>query len=143
MRTNIVGETTGESIVSFSMRSGVGEAVVAGDALQDREVPVIMRQLVDMAKRSDGRLVLDATSLRPFSCTWINALIELDQRCRAMGGQLAISGLGCEASDLIRSTGLEKRLRLVVSRADGIKILRQGQARSTLFDRLFGREQAA
>ncbi len=136
-------DTLGESIVTFSMRSGVGEAVVAGDCARDRDMASLSRQLADMARRADGRLVLDAGSLRPFTCSWINTLLDLDQRCRTMGGQLVIAGLSDDARDMIKSTGLEKRLRLVPSRAEGIRLLRQGQSKSTLLGRLFNREQAA
>jgi anti-anti-sigma regulatory factor len=142
MRTIVESGVPGESIVTFGVRNSAGVLNLTANSLSQRDIEVLFKQILALAQRVDGRLVLDATMVRPLNCTWINCLLDLHYRCQHAGGQLVIAGLPADAEDIIRSTGLTKTLVLVDSREDGVQLLNGGGAKTGLLDWLLGRRAA-
>ncbi len=139
MQTIVDSGVAGESVVTFEVRSHAGVLILSAVDLTDHEMQVLFQQILDLTRRVEGRLVLDATLVRPLNCGWINRLIDLHHRCSTMGGRLVIAGLPADAEDVIRSTGLTRHLSLVSTREDGVKLLSTRNGRGSILEWLFGR----
>lgn len=139
MQTIVESGVPGESIVTFGVRGNAGVCTLSASNLSDHELQAVYRQMVELARRCDGRMVLDATMVRPLHCKWINSLLDLHHWCRGMGGQLIIAGLPTDAEDVIRTTGLARHLHLVPSREDGVRALTSRAPKLGLLDWIFGR----
>lgn len=139
MQTIVESGVPGESIVTFGIRGSAGVCTLSACNLSDHELQAVYRQMVDLTKRCEGRLVLDATMVRPMHCKWINTLLDLHHWCRGMGGQLIIAGLPTDAEDVIRTTGLSRHFSLVPSREDGVRALNSRGSKSGFFDWILGR----
>ncbi len=139
MQTIVESGVPGESIVTFGVRGHAGVCTLSASNLSDHELQSVYRQMVDLTRRCEGRMVLDATMVRPMHCKWINTLLDLHHWCRGMGGQLIIAGLPSDAEDVIRTTGLTRHLTIVGSREDGVRALTSRTPKSGLFEWIFGR----
>jgi len=133
----------GETILTFGVRQGCGFITLSSHALTDRETHGLVLHLLELARRVNGNLALDATLVRPFHCHWINSLISLHHKCRGMGGQLVLLGLPEDAHDIITSTGLTKLLKVTTSRSQAIDIFHNTRPATSLFSRLLPKRRAA
>ncbi len=139
MQTIVASGLPGETIVTFGMRGSAGVCTLSATNLSEHELQTVYRQLIDLTKRCEGRMVLDASMIRPLHCTWINSLLDLHHWCRGMGGQLIIAGLPEDATDMLRSTGLMRHFTLAETREDAVRTLNSKGAKFGLLDRLLGR----
>jgi anti-anti-sigma regulatory factor len=143
MMTAPRGSLPGESILTFGVRQGCGFVTLSCQGLTDRQFQQILAHLLELARRVNGNLALDATLVRPFNCYLINALIDFHHRCRGMGGQLILMGLPAEAEEIVVSTGLTKLLKMTTSRDEAIAMFHNQAPTQGLWSRLFSGRRAA
>lgn len=79
--------------------------------------------LLGLAHNCGGRLALELAGVRGFTCAWINVLIELSERCDAVGGKLVLFGLRREHMAMLAKTGLARRLTIVTCRTKALEML--------------------
>lgn len=143
MMTAPRGSLPGESILTFGVRQGCGFVTLSCQGLTDRQFQQILAHLLELARRVNGNLALDATLVRPFNCYLINALIDFHHRCRGMGGQLILMGLPAEAEEIVVSTGLTKLLKMTTSRDEAIAMFHNQAPAQGFLSRLFSGRRAA
>jgi anti-anti-sigma regulatory factor len=133
----------GETVLTFGIRHGAGFVTLAAADLSQRELANMFKQLDDLARKVQGNLALDLTLVKPLNCAWINGLIDYHHRCKSMGGQLVIAGLPADAADILRTTGLDRKLIISASRGDALRHFRMGEeSRPGLLGWLRGRKAA-
>ena len=81
----------------------------------------------DLARKVQGNIALDLTLVKPLNCAWINHIITYHHRCRNLGGQLVIAGLPVDAADILRTTGLDKKLIMSATREDALRYFQTGE----------------
>jgi anti-anti-sigma regulatory factor len=57
-------------------------------------------------------MILKHDLVREFSSAWINELLRLTVHCSGLGGHLIATGLNPNGIQILRTTGLDKRLNL-------------------------------
>lgn len=137
------GSLPGESILTFGVRQGCGFVTLSCQGLTDRQYQQILAHLLELARRVNGNLALDATLVRPFNCYLINALIDFHHKCRHMGGQLILTGLPEDAHEIVTTTGLTKVLKMTPSREEAISLFHNQARPQGLLSRLFSGRRAA
>lgn len=113
----------GESVLTFGVRQGAGFVTLAARDLSPHQATAVLNHIAGLTQRVSGCLVLDITMVRPVNCSWINGLIDLDQRCRHQGGMLVLAGVPDDAQQVIEATGLAKVLAIAPTRADALELL--------------------
>lgn len=133
----------GETVLTFSIRHGAGFVTLAAADLNHRELGQLLSHLQDLARKVQGNIALDLVMVRPLNCAWINGLIDYHHNCRELGGQLVIAGLPPDAADIMRTTGLDKKLIMSATREDALRYFRTGEdPRPGLLSWLKGRKAA-
>lgn len=100
--------------------SRVGDVAVVSltcPAIREHQAQVLGRYLQELCEEVTGRVVLEVTGVAQFSCAWINTLLSLTRRCRALGGTMVVLGMAPKDEQVLRSTGLDKHLFLRSSRS--------------------------
>lgn len=120
-------EHTDSPVLSEAMLSlsKVGEVSVLGlsaPAILDEESAVLGRYFSELARQSQGRVVLELSGVVRFSCAWINTLIRMTRQCDEMGGRLVVCGLSPIATRLVRTTGISKHLNIAGSRREALRM---------------------
>jgi anti-anti-sigma regulatory factor len=117
----------GETVLTFSIRHGAGFVTLAASDLTPRELAQLHNQLNDLARKVQGNIALDLTLVKPLNCAWINSLIDVHHGCKNLGGQLVIAGMPPDAADILRTTGLDKKLIMSATREDALRYFRTGE----------------
>lgn len=123
MRVALESKLPGESVLTFGMARGVGFITLSAQHLSDREIQQVVAHIATLSRKTNGSLALDIQLVRPFNCAWINALIELDASCRELGGSLVLASVPDEAFDILRATGLDRKLAIAANRAEALSML--------------------
>lgn len=108
--------------VALEMR-GDTAVVSIWSTSSDPSATGMLAEISHMAKGARGKVVLDASRIRPVNCAWLNLMIELTRQCRAMGGDLVVSGLCSDSRKAIRRSGLNPLLNLVAKPEDGLALI--------------------
>jgi len=89
-----------------------------------REVQAIALEetLSSIAAAASGRLVVDLEPVQQLTSAGVNALVNVRQRCVALGGMLVLCGLSRDLVDLFKVTGLDRTLRIASHRDDAIML---------------------
>lgn len=116
-------EPAADTMFTFRRVGQVGVVTLVCPALRERQASLLTNYLADLADRLRGKLVLEVSGVRSFSCAWINAMIELSRRCVGHGGELMIVGLSAPARKLMNRTGLLAHLRVERSQAVALRLL--------------------
>jgi anti-anti-sigma regulatory factor len=132
-----------ETVLTFGIRRGAGFATVAANNLSPHEVKQLFMHLDELARKVQGNLAVDMAMVNPMNCGWINAMIELHQRCKSLGGQFIVAGLPADAADIVRSTGLDKKLMLSSTGEDAMRFYRLNETPKVgLLGKLLGQRAA-
>ena len=81
-------------------------------SLRETHAEQLTPELVSLARLSGGRLVLDLSKVRDFSCAWINTMITASGQCARVGGKMCVSGLSRELHTFLKDTGLHRTLQI-------------------------------
>jgi|GEM_PF-6232107 len=104
-------------------RTPSGRALVAAvesTALWDAQAERVLHELDPLCTRFQGRLAVEVSGVVNFSCAWLNALVELSERCAAAGGRLVVVGAHREFNRVVRRTGLARRIDVVRTEAEAL-----------------------
>jgi anti-anti-sigma regulatory factor len=111
------------TLLESAVHQGVTIAKVSIAAIKDRQAAVLQEALMTLVADRHGRLALDCSNLKTFTCAWINALLNVTKACRAADWDLAIFGLTGPARDILRATQLDRRMTICVTRAAALEAL--------------------
>lgn len=81
-------------------------------SLRETHAEQLTPELVSLARLSGGKLVLDLSKVRDFSCAWINAMITASGHCARLGGRMCVCGLSRELQAFLKDTGLHRTLQI-------------------------------
>jgi len=109
--------TLSDTMFTLSRVGDIAVVSLTCPAIREHQAHVLGRYLQELCDDVTGRVVLEVTGVAQFSCAWINTLLSLTHRCRAMGGNLVILGMPAQDERMLRSTGLDKHLYLRPSRS--------------------------
>lgn len=123
MHKPLESEPAADTMFTFRRVGEVGVVTLVCPALRERQAALLANYLSDLADRLRGRLVLEVSGVRSFSCAWINTMIQLSRRCVERGGDLKIVGLAAPARKLLNRTGLLDHLHLERSQVAALKNL--------------------
>lgn len=104
-------------------RTPSGRALVAAvdcTVLWDAQAERVLHDLDPMCARFQGRLAVEVSGVVNFSCAWLNALMELSERCAKAGGRLVVVGAHSEFTRVVRKTGLTRHIDIVRTEAEAM-----------------------
>ena len=127
------------ALLESSVHQGVTVARISIASMKDRQAAALQAALLSLAADRHGRLALDCSLLKDFTCAWINAILEVTKVCRSAGWDLAIFGLTGPARDILRATRLDRRMTLCLTRAAALSSL--GVEQPSSWEHLFSESQ--
>lgn len=101
-----------DGVVSVRMVSHVPVVTITVPAIHERQASLLHNRLSAMADAAGGRLALGLSSVIEMTSAGINALVAIDTRCRALGGELVLFDVPPLIRHLLRLTRLDRRLAL-------------------------------
>lgn len=116
-----------ETMFTLSRVSDIAVLNVTCPAIRERQAQVLGRYLSELTGHTGGRIVLEVGGVGSFSCAWINELLSVTRRCRAMGGDLVLLGMPLRDWRVLETTGLSRHLTLTRSRTDALSRLGAGE----------------
>jgi anti-anti-sigma factor len=125
IRTLPTGGCSPDDSTMFTV-SRVGDSAVVSlccSKIDEGQAQSLRTYLLGLAHNCGGRLAVELAGVRGFTCAWINVLLELSDRCEAVGGKLVLFGLRKEHRALLGKTGLAKRLAIVTCRTKALEML--------------------
>lgn len=111
-----------ETMLSLSRIGDVSVLGLSAPAILDEEAAVLGRYFSELARQSQGRVVIELSGVVRFSCAWINTLISITRQCDEMGGRLVVCGLSPLAERMLKTTGLVRYLHVAGNRREALRI---------------------
>ena len=108
------------TLLESCVHQGVVIARVTTSAIRDRQSELLGDSLRDLAREHHGRLAIDCSNVRDFTCSWINQLLNLTRLCREMEWDCVVFGLKGPARDILRSTRLDRQMSLCSGRGEAL-----------------------
>jgi anti-anti-sigma regulatory factor len=91
---------------------GISVITLAEPSLREHLAAIVGNRLLETAHHCGGMMILKHDLVREFSSAWINELLRLTVHCSGLGGHLIATGLNPNGIQILRTTGLDKRLNL-------------------------------
>lgn len=104
-----------ESLLAVVNRHNVAIARLTCRVVRERQAQSLELELRKLCDDYEGRVILDVSTAPQFTCAWINTMILLTRKCRAMGGEFFVTGFERPTLGLFRSTGIDTHLHVVTS----------------------------
>lgn len=114
---------SGEKSLMVEYAHGFAIATVAESSLREYFAQVVGNELLELAHRARGNVVLRHDLVWEFGSSWINELIRLAAHCNGLGGKLVVLGMSERGEAVMKATGLDRRVTLVNSPAQLRKVL--------------------
>ena len=108
--------------VAMEMRGDTAVVSISSTSA-DPAASGVLAEVSRLARGARGKVVLDASQVRPINCAWLNLMIELTRQCRAMGGEMVVSGLCHDSRKAVRRSGLNPLLNVVAKPEEGIALI--------------------
>ncbi len=121
-----------DGLMRVTMRSDVGFLVVNMPSMRERQAVLVQRRLHGLSERCAGRVAIGLAAVTDMNSAFINAIIEVSQRCESMGGRLVVFGLNKQLRKLFRVTGLDRTLAVEADCTKAIKAINRGRSRWSL-----------
>jgi anti-anti-sigma factor len=83
---------------------------ITSPAVHEHQAELIRARLLALADRTKGRVALSLENVTDMTSAGINALVAVHNRCRDLGGSLAVFGLSKEVRKMLRVTRLERTI---------------------------------
>lgn len=106
------GPSASERYLLIERLSDATVVTVNEASLRETHAEQLTPELVSLARLSGGRLVLDLSKVRDFSCAWINSMITASGQCARVGGKMCVCGLSKELHAFLKDTGLHRTLQI-------------------------------
>ncbi len=110
-------------LYTFAVYGSVGVACLQVSVIRDHHAELLAKRLLASATVVDGRIVIDLSSVRSYTCAWLNTLVGLRSDCAALGGRLVVVGIDREGRRLLRETGLSRRLEQAQDWRQGVELV--------------------
>lgn len=125
-----------DTLIRSEIHQGVQVVQITIASIKDKQAGLLRQALLSMVKERRGRVALDLSSVKDFTCAWINVMLEVTRACRRENWDLAIFGLKGTARDILRATHLDRKMTICWSRDDALGKL--GIDQPTMWERLMG-----
>lgn len=112
-----VDQPLNDTMFTLSRAGNVAVVSLTCPAIREHQSQVLGRYLQELCDGVAGRLVLEVAGVSQFSCAWINTMLSLTQRCKAMGGNMVILGMPEKDARTLRGTGIDRHLCLRPTRS--------------------------
>lgn len=106
------GPSSFDRYLSVERLSDAAIVTLREPSLREAHAEQLQPELISLARLTAGKLVLDLSQVRDFSCAWINTMIATGGQCSRMGGRLCICGLSKELHAFLKDTGLHRTLHI-------------------------------
>jgi len=114
---------------------GVQLVSVEASGLRDANVGHVVSRLLALAREEGGRLVVSLALVEDMTSAGVGGLVRATEQVAAMGGKLVLVGLQSDLAEVLRSTGLIKKLNVAESVTDGMKAVRRNRGFLGVFSR--------
>lgn len=108
---------SGEKSLIVEYAHGFAIATIAESSLREYFAQVVGNELLELAHRARGNIVLRHDLVWEFGSSWINELLRLAGHCSGLGGKLVVLGMSGRGAAVMKATGLDRRITLVDSPA--------------------------
>lgn len=125
-----------DGLLSSEIHQGVLIAHVSIACIKDKQAALLRQSLLALVKERRGRVSLDLSNVKDFTCAWINVMLEVTRACRKENWDLAIFGLRGTARDILRATHLDRKMTICSGRQEAMEKL--GIEGPTIWERLLG-----
>jgi anti-anti-sigma regulatory factor len=129
------------TLLESCVHQGVVIARVTTSAIRDRQASMLGEALSELVREHHGRLAIDCSNVRDFTCAWINQLLGLTRMCRERNWDCVVFGLKGPARDILRSTRLDRQMTLCSGRGEALAKL--GIEQPSNWEALFAGEEPA
>jgi anti-anti-sigma regulatory factor len=109
-----------DTLLATEIHQGVLIAHVNVACIKDKQAAILRQSLLAVVKERRGRVALDLSSVKDFTCAWINVMLEVTRVCRKENWDLAIFGLKGAARDILRATHLDRKMTICFDRAEAL-----------------------
>jgi anti-anti-sigma factor len=109
------------SVLEVGMVRPFAMVKVRPRSLREHQAALLREELADVVARSGGRMLLRFPEGAEVSAGALSELIAASRRCEEIGGRMFVVGLSRTMLRLIRSTGLDRYLRLARDTADAMR----------------------
>lgn len=106
------GPSSSDRYLSVERLSEAAIVTLREPSLRETHAELLQPELISLARLTAGKMVLDLSQVRDFSCAWINTMIATAGQCSRMGGRLCICGLSKELHAFLKDTGLHRTLQI-------------------------------
>lgn len=134
-----------DSLVWCTEEDGVTVASVGCQTIREWQAAMIRQRLDRVVGQSGGRVALSLAGVTGVQSGFFRDLIQLTDKCAAMGGRMVIYGLAPELDSVVRAAGFDAKLTVAESReeaVDGIAHLSSVSKRHGILGRIMGRRAA-
>ncbi|MFI4896200.1 MAG: STAS domain-containing protein [Phycisphaerales bacterium JB059] len=98
-------------------------ATVRCERIAEREGPILVSELSEVAKARDCRLAIDLTEVMMISSAGIGSLVQLHRACAEHRGKLVLFGISEEMLAMLKVARLDKLFTIKSKRDDAIGAL--------------------
>jgi len=105
-------EALAEQSILVDKVDGISVVTLAEPSLREHLASIVGNRLLETAHHCGGMMILKHDLVREFSSAWINELLGLTVHCSGLGGHLICTGMNPNGIQILRTTGLDKRLNL-------------------------------
>ncbi|MEK6701431.1 MAG: hypothetical protein AABZ53_04150 [Planctomycetota bacterium] len=136
---------SGEKSLIVEYAHGFAIATIAESSLREYFAQVVGNELLELAHRARGNVVLRHDLVWEFGSSWINELLRLAAHCSGLGGKLVVLGMSERGEAVMKATGLDRRVTLVDSPASlrkALKLSKSDHLMDSLFTPLVPKEES-
>lgn len=122
------GDAPGESLLDSLHASAEGFdghaiATIKCERIAEREGPILLAELGEIARSRACRLAIDLTEVMMISSAGIGSLVQLHRACLEHQGKLVLFGISDEMLAMLKIARLDRLFTIRSTRADAIGAL--------------------
>ena len=124
----LAGEMTSDGVGDVSVlriEQGVQIVTVEASSLREPGVGHVVSRLLALAREEGGRLVVSLEMVEDMTSAGVGGLVKVTDQVGAMGGKLVLVGVRDDLDEVLRTTGLSRKLHIASDMTDGLKQVRR------------------
>jgi anti-anti-sigma factor len=96
---------------------------ITAAAVHEHQAELIRQRLLVLADRAKGRLAVSLDNVSDMTSAGVNALVAVHNRCRELGGTLAVFGLSRDIRRMLRVTRLDRTIVISETAHEAVKAI--------------------
>jgi anti-anti-sigma factor len=96
-------------------------------AIHEHQAAIIQTRLLALAEKARGRLAISLAEVSDMTSAGINALVAVHNRCRQLGGGIALFGLSREVRRMLKVTRLDRTIQIAETPHEAVRVLSESE----------------